>query len=57
MLDRNQRIIVEAIRKSTKIKIVIEGDGLSSEVSLSPSKILSHDIALAVQSHYSRLNK
>lgn len=57
MLDGNQRIIVEAIRKSTKIKIVIEEDGLPSEVSLSPSKILSHDIALAVQSHYNRLNK
>ena len=58
MLDNNDRVIVEAIRNAPRIKIIIDGGGNSedTEIAFSPSKILSHDIALAVQSHYNRIN-
>lgn len=56
MLSKNDRSIVEAIRTTDRIKIII-GDGSSRyEIAFSPSKLLSHDIALAVQSHYNRIN-
>ena len=54
MLDKNDRVIVEAIRKASRLKLVIDGD---SEIAFAPSKALSHDIALAVQSHFNRLTK
>lgn len=57
MLDKNERIIVEAIRNAPRIKIVIEGGAYPSEVPFMPSKTLNHDIALAVQSHYNRMKK
>ena len=55
MLDKNDRIIIEAIRNASKIKIVIENKGEESQINFSPSKILCHDIAIAVQSHYNRV--
>ena len=57
MRPNNDRVIIEAIRNAPRIKIVIEGGAESSEVSFAPSRILAHDIALAVQSHYNRLTK
>ena len=53
MLDKNDRIIIESIKGASRITLIYDGN----KVSFAPSKKLSHDIALAVQSHYNQLNK
>ena len=51
MLDRNQRILVEAVRNSKVIEISIPGLQLKS-----PDKKLIHDIAICLQSHFNTQN-
>ena len=54
MLTRNDRILVEAIRNAPSVTIVIPGyDGITGETRIKvSSKKVSHDVALAVQSHF-----
>ena len=56
MISKNERTIIEAIKSAGRIRLVIESDSDRSEIAFTPSKLLSHDIALAVQSHYNRIN-
>lgn len=53
-LEKNERILVEAIRQSPVVEIVIPGyDGVTGDCRIKiRSKKVCHDIALAVQSHY-----
>lgn len=56
MLTRNERIIVEAIRNAQSVEIVIPGDGRTGSTRIKiASKKVSHDVALAVQSHFADL--
>lgn len=57
MLDKNDRRIIESIRNAPRIKIIIEGGEYDQEITFSPNKTLSHDIALAVQSHYNHIRR
>lgn len=59
MLNKNDRAIVEAIKNASSITLLLDvgGGTRETEIAFSPSKILSHDIALAVQSHYNRMNR
>ena len=57
MLTRNERILVEAIRQSPCVEIVIPGyDGITGDTRIKiRSRKVSHDVALAVQSHFVNL--
>ena len=59
MLTKNERIIVEAIRNAPSVTIVIPGyDGITGETRIKVnSKKVSHDVALAVQTHFMYLTK
>ena len=59
MLTRNERIIVEAIRNAPSVTIVIPGyDGVTGETRIKlASKKVSHDVVLAVQSHFVSLSR
>ena len=58
MLTRNERIIVEAIRNAPSVTIVIPGDGMTGDTRIKiANKKVSHDVALAVQSHFVNLSR
>jgi len=64
MLSKNERIIVEAVRNAQALEIRIPsqsiGGVLSEELSLMfrvDTKLLAHDIAIAIQSHFNRYHK
>ena len=64
MLSKNERIIVEALKSARSLEIRIPpqviGGVLSEELSLMfrvDTKLLAHDIAIAVQSHFNRYHK
>lgn len=53
MLNRNQRIIVEAIKKAPAIEIrLIDRGGSDHYIRVSREKGFSHDIAMAVQKYF-----
>ncbi len=52
MLTRNERLLIEAIRKAPSVTIIIPGDGICGDCQIKiSSRTVSHDVALAVQSH------
>lgn len=59
MLTRNERILVEAIRNAPMVKIVIPGyDGITGDTVIKvASKKVSHDVAIALQSHFNSFDK
>lgn len=56
-LKRYERAIVEAIKVSPKIKIYAAVDGESDVVVTSSDKKFEHEIALAVQGLFGRMNE
>lgn len=62
MLDKNQRILVEHIKKAKMLKITVGSDEFDTTGDLELTfrsadiKKLSHDIALCVQDHMNRRN-
>lgn len=58
-LEKNERILVEAIRQSPVVEIVIPGyDGMTGDCRIKiRSKKVCHDIALAVQNHLNNVGR
>ncbi len=58
-LEKNERILVEAIRQSPVVEIVIPGyDGVTGDCRIKiRSKKVCHDIALAVQNHLNNVGR
>lgn len=55
-LDQFQRVNVERVRKAKKISIVIDDGEKLELVAKGDISTLRHDIAIALQSHYNKLN-
>ena len=53
MLTRNERVLVEAIRRADTITIIVPGDGRTGDGRIRiQSKTVSHDVAIALQTHF-----
>ena len=59
MLAKNERILVEAIRQSTGVEIIVPGyDGKTGDCRIKVTgKLVCHDVALAVQNHLNNLGR
>lgn len=60
MLSKDERILVEAVRRARSLEIHIPGTHGEESSVLSfkgAGRLLAHDIALAVQSYFSRSSK
>lgn len=58
MISRTERILVEAIRRSPMVTIVIPGDDGCGDTRIKvANRLFSHDVAIALQSYFNRSSK
>lgn len=59
MLTKNDRILVEAIRQSPVVEIIVPGyDGKTGDCRIKVTgKLVCHDVALAVQNHLNNVGR